>query len=301
MMNWEKFLEQHKDIIEFPLKKFLSVVKSSLINKIKIGENIFQFDFLQEKTLPISFFVKINFQTGNPKYSGKIIKNEVFQNEYKNFGIYIQITDSTPEYNQILSIINHELKHVYDLYYGNYKDSFDRVEPYNYLKFKYQNYPDIIHFLEVSNLALEHELEARNSMIYDKLRWLKTFDKKQLEEEFHKSYIKKALDLIKEWDYNKITKLSKSIEFTNEYIKLFLNSNDVVNSKLDLLKFYTEAKTKFNKTADDYLIKCSAILDELVRDKKPYMEEKLFDMTDDFSLDGNKPCIESFIRDYYLN
>jgi len=311
MINkYKNFLESKKDLIEFPIKKFMSIIKSNIENKISTGLNEFYFDFKSEKTLPISFIISINYDS-NKNNSGGYIKrdevNKVDKNglKFNSFKIYINIGGNYVDYNQLYSIINHELKHVYDLYYENYNDSFDRVDGYNYLKYKYSNCKEIIDFLEISNLSLKHEMEARNSMIYDKLRWLKTFDREQLKTEFQKTYIYKSIFYIKNYDYSQLLllDLNELINFTNEYIEFFIKSDIKMVNRIELINFYKKIKDKFSKTSIEYLEKCEIILDELVRDNRPYMENKLLEINDDFNWSPNSfndiSHLDKFISNYF--
>ena len=303
--RYSQFLKENKDIIEFPVKKFLSIIKNEIEGKVTPGPNSFFFDFENEITLPISFYIIIDFNPGNGKTNGSINIDEVISSNFKGFKLKINIEDEIVHYDSLYSVINHELKHVHDLYYDKFKDSFSKVDAYKYLKYKYSGYPEIVTFLEISNLALEHELEARTSMIYDKLRWLKTFDRNQLKLEFEKTYVYKSLSYIKNFDYSDMLLMDseKSIQFTNEYIDSFIKIDLKVNNRQDLMYFYKRIKDKFTKTSDESMKKCEIILDELVRDKRPYIESKLFTIEDNFSYEPGKiddvSHLNGFITEYF--
>ncbi len=293
--RYKRFINENKDIIEFPIKKFLSIIKDKIENGISEGENIFSFDFKNEITLPISFKLIINWtKNTNYKYSGSINKDDVINNRFKGFKLNIVINDDPIDYNQLYSVINHELKHVYDLHYNNTK-SFNNIEGYNFLKREYIKNTWILDFLELSNLSLEHELDARTSMIYDKLRWLKTFDKSQLLDEFKKTYVYKSLLMIKSFNHLNIlnnVKYDDLLKFTNEFIKIFIKSNEFINNNSELINFYRNVENKFKLSSDEYLSKCDLVIDELIKDKRPYTENKLL-IIDDTEYHG----IES-ISDY---
>jgi hypothetical protein len=275
IFKYERFLES--DMVEFPIKKYISIIGDNIYEKVEFGINEFKFDFSNEKMLPISFTININRLDIDRNWSGYIKENEVKSN-FNDFGIYLS-GGGEINYDQILSIIGHELKHVYDIYYGKFEDSFDKVKAYNYLLHKWSNNEYIRDFIEISNLSLKHELEARVSMIYNKLRWLKTFDDNQIKDEFKKTYVFKSLSIISEFNSLKIinnVKEEELIKFTNEYIKYFIGDQlKVISNRNELSKFYRDIEIKFKKTSDSYLKKCLEIIDELVIDKKPYMEDCL--------------------------
>jgi hypothetical protein len=112
-------------------------------------------------------------------------------------------------------------------------------------------------------------------MIYDQLRWLKTYDKDQLLSEYKQSYVYKSLIMIGEFDaFYIIDNVDYSIlkKFTNDFIINFIKSDKLVNTKSDIFKFYLDIEDKFKKLSVEYLKKSEDIIDELVKDKTPYME-----------------------------
>jgi len=289
----------------------MSIIKTEIEGKISPGLNEFSFDFENQMTLPISFIVSINYNDVRKiSWSGNINKDDVERVgnkglSFRGFRIYVKGGGDYVDYTQIYSILNHELKHVYDLYYENYKDSFDRVDSYKYLLNKYSRISEIVNFLEISNLALKHELEARNSMIYDKLRWLKTYDRDQLKNEFKKSYVYKSLLMIKEFDYSDILlmDLEISLNFTDEYIKLFMKSDKLVTNREELIDFYKSIGDKFIKKSNEYLNKCELVLDEIVKDKRPYMESRFFILEDNFwepDRYNDLSHLEFFISEFFI-
>lgn len=63
--NFKQFENNLPDIkeeqIEFPLKKLIYIIKEKIEGTIKEGENKYNFDFSQEKSLPIKFNLTINY------------------------------------------------------------------------------------------------------------------------------------------------------------------------------------------------------------------------------------------------
>lgn len=278
MKNWQTFNEKYKDILDFPIKKYTYIIKEKIENNIKEGINKYVFDFLNEITLPIKFNLIINYIKENQnKYKGEVNQENVIKN-FDNFDLNVLIISNKIDYNQVYSVINHELKHVYDLYYDVNIESFESLNGYYFLKEKYKKHNILIDFVELSNLALKHELDARLSMIYDKLRWLKTFDKSELEEEFKKTYVFKSLNMLNDFDSDKILNMNFYIlqQFTNDFNKYFIKNNKNFNDINDLKIFYKNAETSFKKIYTEYLKKCYDVIDELIIDNRPYMENKIF-------------------------
>ena len=139
--RYKQFLIENKDLLEFPIKKFMSIIKTKIEDKVSKGLNTFNFDFSNERTLPISFDLTIlwNLDYSKQNYRAFIIKDEVIKGEFREFKLNTIIDNNSINYNKLYSIINHELKHVYDLWCGNNIKSFDSVEGFKSLIEEYEN------------------------------------------------------------------------------------------------------------------------------------------------------------------
>ena len=301
MKNYKEFINENKDILEFPLKKFGSIIKDKIENKIKLNDNSFFFNFTNELTLPISFYIKINYSNIGYQYSAYVNKDDLYSNNFKNFSLNVNIKDKNIDYNQLYSLITHELKHVYDMYYDENTESLNNVSSYNYLRKKYSNNKFLLDFVELSNLALKHEVDARNRMIYDKLRWLKTYDDIQINNEFKKTYVYKSIIMLYNFNHLLIinnVNLTELLDFTNDFLNKFVNTNYIVKTKEDLINFYKSQENMFKSVSKQLLIDCQNILKELIKDKKPYMENKLFSMNDVIEND-KELYIKEIIKELY--
>jgi len=112
-------------------------------------------------------------------------------------------------------------------------------------------------------------------MLYERLRWLTSYDSLEIRKEYKNTYIYKSLIMISEFDsYNLIseTDLKILLEFTNEFIKDFLKMNHTVKDRKELFSFYKNMENKFKETSKTYLEKAEEILDELIKDNSVYME-----------------------------
>ena len=206
--KWQNFINE--SIVEFPLKKTMSLVKDTIIDNIKEGKNIFK---INDQSF-VEFILDIEYNKAKKQpYSGHVDIYSVIEKSMgknMNIVIYVTVIDVDINYNELLSCVLHELKHVFDIYSEDYQtQSFLQIDSVLNLKkiFRNNKYSE---FIQLVYESLRHEIDARNSMLYDRLRWLKTYDDIQLKEEFKKTYIYKSL--INMQNFN-------SKEFINSYNK----------------------------------------------------------------------------------
>jgi hypothetical protein len=280
LSKWQNFINE--SIVEFPLKKTMSLVKDIIVDNIKEGKNIFK---INDNSF-VEFILDIEYIKKNHlPYSGNVdIYSVIEKSMGKNTDIviYVTVIDININYNELLSCILHELKHVFDIYSEDYQtQSFLKIDSVLTLKeiFRNNKYNYFIHLVYES---LRHEIDARNSMLYDRLRWLKTYDDVQLYEEFKKTYIYKSLINMQNFDYKEFINFydrKDLIKYTNIFIKNFDKSYDLI----DLESFYEKWEKLFHELAKEYLAKAKLVIDELTIDKRPYMEKRNM-WTGDFSL-----------------
>jgi len=183
--KWQNFINE--SIVEFPLKKTMSKVKDTIIDNIKEGKNIFK---INDQSF-VEFILNIEYtKLKKHPYSGNVdIYNIIEKSMGKKVDIVVNILviDINIDYNELFSCILHELKHVFDIYSEDYQtQSFLQIDSVLRLKkiFKNNRYDE---FIQLVYESLRHEIDARNTMLYDRLRWLATYDDIQLEEEFKKN------------------------------------------------------------------------------------------------------------------
>lgn len=290
--KWDKFIKE--SIIEFPLKKTMSIVKDVIKDKIKEGKNIFKID----DSSFVEFILVIEYTKKKKEYyKGNVDAYDVvkkIEGEDIDIIINVIIDDMEIDYNELLSCILHELKHVFDVFDEDYDiQSFLQIKPVVKLKsiFKGTKYYEFMHLVYES---LQHEIDARNHMIYDRLRWLKTYDNIQLEEEFKKTYVYKSLMNMKNFNAKKFIE-SYNKEELIKYTKTFIEHFDNTMILNDLYNFYYKWEQIFHKLSVEYLEKAKKVIEELVVDKKPYMEK--YNMIDVYSEDGSTyfPLVESML------
>jgi hypothetical protein len=275
-MKYLLTLEEYREEIDFPIKKILYIIKSHIDGKIEENEtSYFMFNFLDNKYLPIKFKLAITWDKDDSiiDYFGYVNQNEVKNSKFKQFRVNVEIIDKELDYYELYSIINHELKHVYDMYHNiNYIN--DVLDTTN-IEEKYKDsdvFSSVIHLCYAASI---HEMDARKSMLYDKLRWLKLFDKDYLIEEFKKSYIyKESMNLI-HFDYTPLFTIDKHelFLFTKDLVSVFYKMD--IDENFDLKKFYENLAVNFKTLSEKHLKKCYKVIDELIEDNSVYTEQQL--------------------------
>ena len=271
--KWKKFIESLEDNVDFNIKKIISKYESK-IKDIKLGSNIFNDIFLDSKLEINIIWNKSNKNIINGETD---IFNAV-KNDFEQFNITINIESEEINKSYLLSVISHEIKHIYDILCDSSdENSFLDIPSINRLKKRFFNFKPYFLFIHMVYESLKHEMEARNSQIYYNLKYLGYFDKDLIKKEYEKTYTYKSLFRLKNYDHKKfISSFNEKdlINFTNDFINIYGKFTPIKN-KSDLYKFYFYWESFFKKTSDSYLLKSYKIIDELIKDIKPYMEGKL--------------------------
>ena len=278
--KWHTFLNESEQI-EFPLKKYLSIIRDKTFNKLSLGNQLIEIDF-KNNEYSDSTLVRIYIEwIGNDHkpYHGETDILSALQSEFKKFDVSIEIIDDIIDWNKLYSTIQHELKHIYDVLYDETdENTFLKVGPINKLKLKYKNINDFYNFINLVYESLKHELEARNVMIYDRFRWLNIYDKSLIEGEFKNTYIYRSLIRLSNFDSQKFINrfdIDYLIDITNDFIEIYGDHDKVIKEKTDLYDFYNYWEVYFKEKSGEYLSKSEKVIDEIIKDNRPYMEGKL--------------------------
>lgn len=293
--KWSEFINEN---INYKLKKTTYMIKSKIENKINIGKSNFKISSDVFGNINLNIF----FQKNN-KENYDAISNAIY---VASLGDEIEISanvfDNDINYDKLISSISHELKHVYDAVTDDDISSFLNTGSVYDLKNYFRN-NSYIEFVNLIYLSLKHEMEARNHMIYDRLRWLKTYDEQQLKDEYKKTYIYKSLIMLKNFNYKYFIKqfnVNDLIKYTNIFISFFIKNNTSIKNINELYNFYKNYEELFHNIADDYLIKANDVIYELIMDKKPYMEKinlSIFRETNnDYLEERLKSILENFLN-----
>jgi hypothetical protein len=187
--------------------------------------------------------------------------------------IKVLVTDISIDINYLMSIISHEMRHIYDIY-----TIVDDVEIDDFKKsmvvskFKGQN-----NFISYVYLSLEHELIARHNMLYELYRWIEITDKGKLFEIFKKSYTHTALLQLEKFDSVKFINNQNEFElvkFTKEF------STDIgENFNGDLYSYYKNWEVFFKNKSQEFLSYVDDMLNDVIQDVN---DEKIYERLNGF-------------------
>jgi hypothetical protein len=152
--------------------------------------------------------------------------------------------------NYVISTIIHEIRHMIDFTDENINSGLSSFDMDRNLR-KYNI--DVFHeFFILVYISLEHELVARNNQIYPYIKF-KKLTKEESIEILKQSFIWKALEMLKEFDYKKfVSKFDESIliNITNNFIKDCLYDNDtIIENTEEVLTFYKIWEDYFNEVS----------------------------------------------------
>lgn len=251
------------------LKLFENFKEKSIPSLIKKISNIIRKDIIINGNSSFNSHYNIDNINLNIIVDYRIGKKQPY---YSNVNIYdiisgiepiiikIIITDNTIDVNYLMSIISHEIRHIYDIY-----TIVDDIEINEFKKsmiiskFKNQN-----QFIDFVYLSLEHELIARHNMLYELYRWINITDKNELYEIFKKSYTYNALLQLSNFDSKKfinIQDIYKLTSFTKEFSK---EINDNFNG--DLYSYYMNWEKFFKEKSQEFLSYVDDMLDDVIQD-----------------------------------
>lgn len=208
--------------------------------------------------------VVVNFTKSNNKlyYSNVNIYNLLYDN--KKIVIPIFIEDNEIDKDRLVSIISHELRHIYDIYTIE-SDSdmlnFIRSLQISIIKKDIDNKYE--QFLYLVYLSLEHELLARYTMLYAQYKNCNC-SREKLYKIFEKSYLFKFFELLDDFDSLKFVNnfdINLLLKFTDIFNKHF--KGDECNNLEDLKKYYKNWENYFKEKSKEYLEISYKVLDDL--------------------------------------
>ncbi len=258
----------NKDTLKY-LKIFENFKEKSIPNLIKKISNIIRKDILINGNSSfnknysiddINLNIIIDYKSGikQPYYSSINIYDII--SGVEPVIIKILVTDINIDINYLMSVVSHEIRHVYDIY-----TVVDDVEIEDFKKsmvvskFKNQN-----QFISHVYLSLEHELIARHNMLYELFRWIEITDKEKLYEIFKESYTYTALIQLNNFDSVKFINsqdMYKLKNFTEHFSK---DIGDTFNS--DLYSYYMNWETFFKNKSKEFLSYVDNMLNDVIQD-----------------------------------
>lgn len=255
-----KYIKLFEDFSEksYPqlIKKVCLIIRRDIeINGDKSFNKVYNIDGL-------NILINIYFRLGNkqPYYSNVNIY-DVISGKEPNL-IAISITDLSIDLNYLMGIISHEIRHIYDIL-----TTVDDLDVKDFLKSKvigeYKRDGVNKEFINLVYLSLEHEMIARNNMLYEMFRWQGISDKEMLYKLFEKSYTYDALKQLKSFDFEKMSELDNIIDFTYKFSKSIGDKFDG-----DVLKYYSNWNDFFIKKSDEFFTYVDSMLDDVIDDIK---------------------------------
>lgn len=263
LKDWGEFVTENFQEKSVPdiLKKISTQVRKDIINN---GNNSFNKPYAIDE---IDFVVKVNYQNAphQPYYSNVNIY-EILTKPENPVEIQINVTDEQIDTNYLMSIVLHELRHVYDVYTIS-----DDVEINEFLKtngFNTFKNTEFSYFIDLIYLSLEHELIARHNMLYELFRWINITDKDKLYEIFKQSYTYTALNELQSFNSEKFIAnhdVNKLFVFTRKFITQ-INDNFSVNNINDLHNYYKKWESFFTEKSHEFSSYVNELLTDVVSD-----------------------------------
>lgn len=255
---WSEYIKLYEDMkltslpeeLKQMTKEIRDVIKDDVSNNKSFSKHI------ETNGLKINLSIEYTKNQKSMYFSDVDIYKLIYENEIIDINVIVE--DTEINLNSLMSVINHELRHVYDVFMIN--DNFD-MKPFTDLlllnrfkknidnkKYKY--------FTDLMYLSFEHEFIARNCMLYDKFVY-DGYDKEKLYELFKSTYTYEALiqlqnfnadNFINSFDKNELEQVTK--ELVKEMNYNFTNANDFYKN---WEKYFKDKSEKYLKHAHEML------------------------------------------------
>jgi len=288
------FEDFNKKEIPDELKHISNVIRKDLVENGNNSSNkIYTF-------CSYEFNIIINYINKNkePYFSNVNILN-IFDNPDDVVDIPVTVQDKNIDFDYLISIITHEIRHIFDLYsLENEYELFGFYKERNLQQFKTTKY---FNFSYLIYLSLEHELIARNNMIYPSFRWIGETDKQILINKYKTMYIYQSLNYLKEFDpVNFINSIDEKdlIKYTNTFIKDVARKTNFCHSKSDLLEYYTKWSIFFNEKHTEYYDHAIVEIDTVIKD---IMKNKTYEKINYSYTELNYSIIKKLFDIFYKN
>lgn len=264
-MKFKKHIELYEAFEEksvpFVLKKMSLIIRNDILknkqNFIKdYSIDNFNFkviiDFKKEKKYP--YFSNINIY-------------DIIKNPEKKLIIKIIAFDEILDVDYAVSVIIHELRHVYDIL--NINGEYEMIDFIKSLYIPKFRKTIFVNFINLIYLSLEHEIIARHNMLYPLLRWRNITNKSELYNIFKKTYTYDALIQLKNFnsiDFIHSFNIKDLIQFTNDFINDVAKEDNFCENIDDINNFYKKWEYFFQVKSKEFLKYVDDILDEIIND-----------------------------------
>lgn len=247
----KKKINKFKENVLYEYTKELMI---DIRKKLQIIDKLnYYFDY--EDKYGIKFYVNINKGELKdvPVYNSNISIREIYQKQYNGFEIDFIINDNNINRDKFLSLLAHEISHVWQCLSGEdkYIESFKKmyaIEDFKKLVIGYK-----LNFLNYIYMNFEHELDARINQIYDYYQF-KNFDTyENMLDDFKNDGVYKDMIWLRNFDFkNHLSKYNKYylLELTNQFNILY-GINEIKVEQLQ--RYYDNWKIIFKNNSDKYI------------------------------------------------
>lgn len=295
-----KFLKLYEDFSKKSTPEELKYIASQIRpDLIKNGNSSFSknYEFGNYR-----FNLNIDYTKGSKQpYFSDIYFTELFRDPEEHVNIPVKIIDEEIDINYLLSIITHEIRHIYDIF--NIANEYEVVDFYKKMKiqiFKNTPYETFTHYIY---LSLEHELIARHNMLYPLYRWLEVTDKNKLYQLYSETYSYKSLIQLENFNHtNFIAQFNDEnlIFYTNEFIKNIANENNFCKNKEDLINYYKKWSDFFKEKSKEYLNYIDDMLNDIIQDiqNDKTFENKTWEYNE-YNINGAYKIFKEFYKEIF--
>jgi len=271
--RWSEYIKLYEDLelksIPNELKQLTKDIRNIIKDEIVSNKSFNK--YLELHGLKIN--LSINFiKNSNHIYFSDVNIYDLLHKD--TIDLKIDIQDNIININDLMSIINHELRHVYDTFTIN-KDS-DMKSFSDLLNLKRftsrEDNKNFKYFTDLIYLSFEHELIARNCMLYDKFIY-DGLNKTKIYKLFEDTYTYKAL--IQLQNFNSVLFISKfELDELERVTKSFkeIMSYEFTN----VADFYKNWEMYFKNKSKEYLTEAYKCLDIIIDEK--IQEQKIYEI-----------------------
>ena len=192
----------------------------------------------------------------------------------------------------VVALAIHEIRHIYDIYTVNSENDMQSfINEFYIKKLRIGNYTN---FINLIYLSLEHELIARNNMIYPYVA-LKNITKDESIKIVKESFIYKSLELLNSFNHiNFISSIDESelLELTNKFIEDIAKDSKICSDRNDLIEFYKKWEEYFKYIKIKWEIELNKEIDKIYEFKRYSYNENIIGGVDKLFLEIYKKVIK---------
>jgi len=257
MKNRLNYLKIFEDFEEKSIPNIIKKISYKIRKDIQLnGDNSFNNEYNIDG---LNLHIKIIYNKGikQPYYSNVNIYDII--SGIEPIEIKVIVTDNKIDINYLMSIISHEIRHVYDIFtIKNDVEIEDFKKSMIISKYKNQN-----SFISLVYLSLEHELIARHNMLYELFRWINITDKNQLYDIFKTTYTYTALQQLNNFNAEQFINNQNLLQLTNFTINF---SKDIKDNYIDIYSYYKKWELFFKKKSNEFMEYVDNMLDNVIND-----------------------------------